>query len=165
MTIVNCGFRDADLLRCNFTKEGLEVRDFQDSLTHLNWRMDLTGRNGSISVMRSSGRTTTVLDRSGLDFLADWTSMWKQRVSALLFKPKKQCYIPFWLWSPLVGANLFAPLNYIQEHDWAVFHRMNRFFRLSICRQFHSHINRNSQYVSWFFIMFNQFSPSVKSRP
>jgi hypothetical protein len=58
---VKSGFRIDDLLRCNFTKVGSEIRVFQDLLTHLNRTRDLTGRKESNSAMRSSGRTVGIV--------------------------------------------------------------------------------------------------------
>jgi len=48
-----------DFLRCNFTKEGSEMRVLQYLLTHLNQIRDFTGSNERTSARRSSGKKNT----------------------------------------------------------------------------------------------------------
>jgi hypothetical protein len=55
---VKSGFRDGDLLRCNFTKAGSEMSVFQDLLTHLSRTRNFTLRKDKTSLMRLFGRTT-----------------------------------------------------------------------------------------------------------
>jgi len=58
-------------LLCSLTKAGSEIRVFQDLLTQLNRRGNLTGRKESNSVMRSLERATVA---AGVIHIVDYVN-------------------------------------------------------------------------------------------